>query len=87
MSGNNVFVKDPVYAYVPARVVETTPGDKAIVEIYQYQDERDIQCDGGKKSHRQVQQEINLQEYENGVLPLQNSNANGVLTEVEDMVE
>lgn len=85
-SSSHVFVKDKTYAYLPARLIETK-GEEALVDVLQFHDERDIACDGGKKSHRTVKTTVQLKDYDNGVLPLQNSSNAGVLNEVKDMVE
>jgi hypothetical protein len=80
------YVKDLEYAWVPA-IVEKTEGDKAYVKIPQYRDEQSIMSDGGRSAKGTVDKVINLKDYPHKVLPLQNVDKNGVLTEHADMVK
>lgn len=80
------YVKDPDFAWVPA-TLEKTEGNKAHVSIPQYKDEQSITSDGGRNSTGEVKKVIDLKDYKHGVLPLQNVDKNGVLTEHADMVK
>jgi len=80
------YVKDKDYAWLPA-TLDKTEGDKAHVTIPQYKDEQSIMSDGGRNATGSVQKVINLKDYQHGVLPLQNVDKNGNLTEHADMVK
>lgn len=85
---NHVYIRDDTYAWIPARVEKTSDdGTGAHVVIPEYKDERSIQSDGGRRAKRFRKATINLDEYPNRALPLQNVDENGCLTEVEDMVD
>jgi len=82
-----VFVMDKHYAWVPA--IQTSEGDakgKADVTVFEYKTEQDIRCDSGRNSKGKKKTKVNLKDYPNGVLPLQNVDANGNLLEFPDMV-
>jgi hypothetical protein len=83
---NYVYVKDADFGWVPATLVNSE-GDKATVSIPQYADEQSIVSDGGRSSKKSVEKTINLKDYHHKVLPLQNVDANGNLTEFADMVK
>lgn len=80
------YVKDEKFAWVPA-FLEKTEGDKAYVKIPQYRDEQSIMSDGGRGAKGEIEKVINLKDYAHKVLPLQNVDNNGVLTEHADMVK
>jgi len=89
-TSNHVYIKSKDYAWIPARVLETFPKDQtALVSIPRYKDEQSIQSDGGRAAKKGAAKKelIQLQEYPNGALLLQNVDENGNLTEVEDMVD
>ena len=80
------YIKDAEYAWVPA-ILTKTEGDKAYVQVPQYKDEQSIMSDGGRASKgAPVEKVINLKDYAHKVLPLQNVDKNGCLTEHADMV-
>ena len=83
---SHVFIKDEEYGWRPA-VQEKISGGKAIVTVPEYKTEQSMQCDGGRNAKKGEQIEINLKDYPNGVLPLQNVNSNGDLNEYSDMVK
>lgn len=84
---SNVLVKDPTWGWIPA-VQRSTEKGKAIVDVWQYPDEQSIACDNGKNAKGKYETKtIDLKDYDNGVLPLQNVDLNGALTEVADMVK
>lgn len=84
---SNVLVKDPTWGWIPA-VQRGTDKGKATVDVWQYPDEQSVACDNGKAARGKFEtQQINLKEYENGCLPLQNVDSNGCMTEVADMVK
>ncbi len=74
------------YAWIPATVV-SIEGDKAEVSIPQFADEQDIQSDGGKKAKSYLRKTIDLKSYPAKSLPLQNTDRNGFLRQVDDMVD
>ena len=80
-----VFIKDPEYAWVPASLNKEENG-KAYVSVPQYPNEQAITSDGGKGAKKPVEQVVNLKDYPHKVLPLQNTDANGMLLEFSDMV-
>jgi hypothetical protein len=81
------YIKDADYAWVPA-VLSKTEGDKAYVQVPQYKDEQAIMSDGGRGAKREpVEKIVNLKDYAHKVLPLQNVDKNGCLTEHADMVK
>ena len=81
------YIKDAEYAWVPATLTKTE-GDKAYVQVPQYKDEQSIMSDGGRAAKgAPVEKVINLKDYAHKVLPLQNVDKNGCLTEHADMVQ
>jgi hypothetical protein len=81
------YIKDVDYAWVPA-ILSKTEGDKAYVQVPQYKDEQSIMSDGGRAAKGSpVEKVINLKDYAHKVLPLQNVDKNGCLTEHADMVQ
>jgi hypothetical protein len=83
---NHVYVKSEEYAWVPARLLETN-GAKAVVSIPQYKDENALQSDGGRAAVRFEKKTVDLLDYPNGALLLQNVDEEGHLNEMEDMVD
>jgi hypothetical protein len=83
---SNVFIADKEFGWRPA-VLEDTQGDKAIVSVPVYPSEEVMACDGGRAAKSKEQLKVNLKDYPNGVLPLQNVDANGDLTPFADMVK
>jgi hypothetical protein len=64
-----------------------TKGDKAVVSIPKYSDEQSILSDGGRGAIKFKRREVNLHDYANGVLPLQNVDEMGWLNDEQDMVD
>jgi hypothetical protein len=85
-TSNYVYVQSEEYSWVPARVIEWKEKE-AVVSIPQYKDEDAIQSDGGKHAKGEVSQTIKLNSYPGKTLPLQNVTEEGMLKEVEDMVD
>ena len=81
-----VFLKDPEYAWIPAKLLRSS-GNVADVEIPQYADEQSTICDGGRSAKKTIQAEVDLKQYNRGVLPMQNVDENGKMTVFPDMVE
>ena len=81
-----VFLKDPENAWIPAKLMNQA-GNVADVEIPQYADEQSIVCDGGKSAKRMIEAEVDLRDYNKGVLPMQNVDEHGNLKCYPDMVE
>jgi len=76
---------DKEYAWMPARL-KTQTADKAEVSVALYKDEGAIACDGGKEAIGWEDRTVNLKEYPNKTLPLQNVKGDE-LTVVDDMVD
>ena len=81
-----VYVAHKEYAWIPATLHDADNG-KAHVEIPQYKDEQSIICDGGASAKTTKKQWINLKDYPNNNLPLQNVTSGGELIEYPDMVD
>ena len=84
-TSNHVYVKHDEYAWIPARLLEIE-GDKATVSIAEIQDENDIH-NIHTSNKLQTLQTIELKDYENQNLPLQNVDEDGRLRIVQDMVD
>jgi hypothetical protein len=80
-----VFLKDPENAWIPAKMIKNH-GKTADVEIPLYGDEQSTVCDGGKSAKKWVEAEVDLSDYNKGVLPMQNVDESGNMTCFEDMV-
>lgn len=80
-----VFIRDPEYAWIPA-VKESATDKTAIVRVPQYADETSTICDGGATAKSWVDDEVDLKDYNRGVLPMQNVDQNGHLKSFPDMV-
>jgi hypothetical protein len=85
-TSNHVYVKSKEYAWVPARLLETS-GGTATVSIPLYKTETALQSDGGRGAYKFDTQTVTLADYPAGALLLQNVDHEGHLNEVEDMVE
>ena len=84
---SNVLVKDPQWGWIPA-VQRSVEKGKAAVDVWTYPDEQSIACDNGKAAKGKFEsRKVDLKDYDNGVLPLQNVDSNGALNEVADMVK
>lgn len=81
-----VYLKDPEYAWIPAKL-QRSSGNVADVQIPQYDDEQSTVCDGGRKAKSWIEAEVDLSDYNKGVLPMQNVDENGNLRVFADMVE
>ena len=81
-----VFIRDPEYAWIPCTKIG---GDskKALVKVPQYRDEQSIICDGGAGAKGYEEEEVLLNDYHRGVLPMQNVDPSGCLRPFSDMVE
>jgi hypothetical protein len=89
MSDSHVYVQSNKHHWVPARVVgeATDVCDHLVVSIPQYTNEQSMLSDGGKGAISHKRQIINLNDYPNKVLPLQNVDELGCLNEEKDMVD
>lgn len=86
-SASNVFVKDKEWGWVPAVQLKVN-GDKAVVKVWNYPKEQAVACDGGRAARGKGEERtVNLKDYPNDVLPLQNVDAQGNLVEFADMVK
>lgn len=84
--GSFVFLKDPEYAWIPAKLIRSS-GNVADVEIPEYADEQSTICDGGRSAKKMIDAEVDLSDYNRGVLPMQNVEENGRMECYPDMVE
>jgi len=80
-----IFIRDPEYAWIPA-VKEGSTDKLAQVRVPQYRSEQATICDGGATATGWEDEEVPLKEYNRGVLPMQNVDANGFLKPYPDMV-
>jgi myosin V len=85
-TSNNVYIMDKKYAWVPARLIESS-GDKATVSVPNYDDESKILSDGGKGAKSWSEEKVSLKHYPGKSLPMQNVDKSGQLTMVDDMVD
>jgi hypothetical protein len=83
---NNVYIRSEEYAWIPARLVQQDK-TQAKVAIPQYDAEEFIMSDGGKGATGFKSAMVNLKDYQNNSLPLQNVSPDGTLKEVDDMVD
>ena len=84
---SNVYVKDEQWGWVPG-VQRGVDKNKATVDVWTYPSEQAVACDNGKGAKGKFEtRQINLKDYENECLPLQNVDNNGNLLEVADMVK
>jgi hypothetical protein len=80
-----VYVRDADHTWVPALQVKTYNG-KATVQVPKFRDQQSIlSCSSKLKYHGN--QVIDLSEYSNKVLPMQNVDGNNELEEYKDMVD
>lgn len=85
-TGNNVYIRDDQYAWVPARLVDSNK-ETAKVAIPQYKSEENIASDGGAGAVGFKSAVVQLKDYPGRALPLQNCGKDGKLKEVDDMVD
>ena len=84
----HVFLRSADHVWIPALQLKTHNG-KATVAVPKFANEQDmLHCvDASKKSRYNDNQIVDLKEYPNNVLPMQNVNANGNPEEYKDMVD
>ena len=89
MSDSHVYVRSKEHHWVPARVVGDVADatDRLVVSVPRYANEQSILSDGGKGATSYERQTIDLNDYPNKVLPLQNVDEIGFLNEEGDMVD
>lgn len=83
-NSSNVFVHDKEFGWRPA-IQQKTSGDKATVTLLEFRNEQEMQCKQNAKKGETIT--VKLSDYPNGVLPLQNVDANGNLVAYSDMVK
>lgn len=83
MTSHHVYVKSKEYSWLPARLVEVNDTE-ATVQLFEHQNEQEIGYGRRQKTSHHV---VKLDDYPNRALPLQNTNADGVLQQVQDMVD
>jgi len=87
-TSNYVYIRSDDYSWIPARVLEIEDGEKrAKVSVPKYRSEAAIQSDGGQKASSFETVFVELKDYANSTLMLQNVNEHGQLKEVDDMVD
>lgn len=83
---NHVYIRDVERCYVPALQLKTHQG-KATVAVPVFKNEQEIMhCGKQGKQKYEDNQIIDLNEYPNRCLPMQNVDANGRLEDYKDMV-
>ena len=89
MSDSHVYVRSKDHYWVPARVVgdANDAADRLVVSVPIYPNEQSILSDGGKGAISYERRTVDLKDYPNKVLPLQNVNEIGSLNEEGDMVD
>lgn len=89
MSDSHVYVRSKEHYWVPARVVgdANDAADRLVVSVPIYPNEQSILSDGGKGAISYERRTVDLKDYPNKVLPLQNVNEIGSLNEEGDMVD
>jgi len=83
-----VYVRSSEHAWVPALQLKTYNG-KATVSIPKFQSEKELMnCEPASRKFRyQDNQIVDLKDYPNGLLPMQNVDANGRLEDYAEMVD
>lgn len=81
-----VYITSEDHAWVPARVIHSD-GNKATVVVQKYKNEPEMLVNTEKISGLSIREKtVDLREYPNGVLPMQNTDDRGKLGYYEDMV-
>lgn len=83
-NSSNVFIHDKEFGWRPA-IQEKTSGNTATVTLLEFRNEQEMQCKQNAKKGETIT--VKLSDYPNGVLPLQNVDANGNLVAYSDMVK
>ena len=86
-TANHVYILHPEHAWIPAQVVERPTPTSAVVSVPLYSQQQAIVCDGGRTARKWDKLTIQLEDYPNHALPLQNVDGQGTLQVVEDMVD
>ena len=98
MTDQHVYIKHKDFAWIPAQLIDhDVTKKKATVTHLEYESESQILVDGGKRPTRSVTVTVNLKDYPNESLPLQNiavdgsggsrSNNGTTIKVVKDMIE
>ena len=84
-TSNHVYIRHDEHGWIPGRLLETS-NLTAVVSVLPYTNQQDI---GSLKLVKKPAQKVtvNLQEYPNQALLLQNVNEDGKLQQVDDMVD
>jgi hypothetical protein len=85
-TANHVYLLDPEHSWIPAQVISKKK-EEAELSIPQYINQQAIVCDGGRTARRLTKQTVDLTNYANHALPLQNVDGEGRLAVVDDMVD
>ena len=83
---NHAFIRSKDHSWVPA-IVTSNNGKVAEVKIPHYKTQQAIKCDAGASAVKGFEsQTVDLADYPNNALPIQNVNDHGSLNEIPDMV-
>lgn len=84
---SHVYVRDPEHCWVPALQL-VVDGDKAKITRPIFKNEQEMMQSSRSVNQRYLDNEmVDLNEYPNKVLPMQNVDSNGALEDYKDMVE
>lgn len=82
-----VYIKSKESTWVPALQLKTYNG-RATVSVPKFKSEREmLNCAKASRTLKYENQVIDLKDYENGVLPMQNVDSNGNVEDYKDMVD
>lgn len=82
-----VYLRSSEHCWIPALQLKTTNG-KARIALPKFKTEQELMsCSRQGKKFYHDSQLIDLADYTNGVLPMQNVDANGSIEDYKDMVE
>ena len=84
----HVYLRDPSAVWLPAiQLLTSDNGTKATVSIPEFKNEQDtLGCGSSSTKFQRDNKVVDLKEYDNKVLPMQNVDSNGHLEEYKDMV-
>jgi hypothetical protein len=84
----HVYLRDPSAVWLPAiQLLTSDNGTKATVSVPEFKNEQDtLGCGSASTKFQRDNKVIELKEYDNKVLPMQNVDSNGHLEEYKDMV-
>lgn len=87
-AAHQVYIESGDHGWVPVQVLSIDEKkQEAIVSADEYENEQSMLTCHGAGNEQRIEFAVDLRNYENGVLPLQNSTQEGDLVEYEDMVD